>query len=216
MHATAAAFGGIDIVVNNASAIALLGTEALDMKRYDLMQSINVRGTFLVSKLAVPYLRRAANPHVLTMSPPPVLNPADFKPYTAYAMAKYGMSMVVLGLAEEFRAEGIAFNALWPRTTIATAAIEFGAGGTAVPGRQPQPRHHGRCRARILTRPAQDFTGHFCIDDSILHDSGVRDFDIYRPDRATLLVPDIFVPTDNARPLALPPPSACTRILRID
>lgn len=206
MTAAVAAFGGIDIVVNNASAIALLGTEALDMKRYDLMHSINARGTFLVSKLAIPYLRKSNNPHVLMMAPPLDMNPAHFKPYTAYAMAKYGMSMVVLGLAEEFRGEGIAFNALWPRTTIATAAIEFAGGGRDVMRASRKSEIMADAAHAILTRSAGTFSGNFCIDDSILFESGVRDFDVYRNDPAVPLQPDIFVPADSV----LPPGVAAT------
>src|SRR5579862_6854178 len=198
---TAARFGGIDICVNNASAISLTGTLATDMKRYDLMHQINTRGTYLTSKACIPHLKRAANPHVLMLSPPLDMNPRWFAGHTAYSMAKFGMSMCVLGMSAEFAADGIAFNALWPRTGIATAAIKFALAG------DEGLRH---CRTveimadaahAIFEKPAKDFTGNFLIDDSFLYEKGVRDFDQYRVDPATPLMADFFVPADS-----LPPP----------
>jgi citronellol/citronellal dehydrogenase len=198
---TVAKFGGIDICVNNASAISLTGTLQTDMKRYDLMNGINARGTYLVSRTCVPHLRRAANPHVLNLSPPLDMSPKWFKGHTAYSMAKYGMSMCVLGMAAEFADEGIAFNALWPRTGIATAAIRNALAGD-------EGMKH--CRTvdiladaahAIFNKKAKDFTGNFLIDDTFLAGEGVKDFDKYRVDPTKDLMPDFFVPD------SMPPPS---------
>ncbi len=161
-------FGGIDICVNNASAINLAGTEQLDMKRYDLMQSINTRGTFLVSKACVPELKRAENPHVLTLSPPLNMEPRWFCAHVAYSIAKYGMSMCTLGMAEEFRGDGIAFNALWPRTIIATAAVQNLLGGDAAMAKARIPAIMGDAAYEIFARPARECTGNFFVDDEIL------------------------------------------------
>jgi citronellol/citronellal dehydrogenase len=189
-----AQFGGIDICVNNASAIQLTGTLATDMKRYDLMQQINARGTYLVSKTCIPHLRRAANPHVLMLSPPLDMNAKWFAGHTAYTMAKFGMSMCVLGMTAEFAADGIAFNALWPRTGIATAAIRNALAG------DEGMRH---CRTTeilsdaawlIFNKNAREFTGQFLIDDTFLAANGVTDFDRYRADPTKDLMPDFFVP----------------------
>ncbi len=193
-------FGGIDICVNNASAIQLTGTEATDMKRYDLMHQINARGTFLTSKACIPHLKRAANPHVLMISPPLDMSPRWFGAHVAYTMAKFGMSMCVLGMAEEFRPDGIAFNALWPRTGIATAAIQFALSG------EEGMRH---CRTveimadaahAVFEKPAREFTGQFLIDDSFLYGEGVRDFEQYRVDPGRPLMPDFFVPASSQPP----------------
>jgi citronellol/citronellal dehydrogenase len=197
---TAAAFGGIDICVNNASAIQLTGTLATDMKRYDLMQQINARGTFLTSRACIPYLKRAANPHVLMLSPPLDMSPRWFAPHVAYTMAKFGMSLCVLGMAEEFRADGVAFNALWPRTGIATAAIRFAlAGDEGLKSCRTVEIMADAARA-IFEKPARDFTGNFLIDDTFLYDEGVRDFDKYRVDPTRALMPDFFVPADIRPP----------------
>jgi citronellol/citronellal dehydrogenase len=190
---TVAAFGGIDICVNNASAIQLTGTEATDMKRYDLMHQINARGTFLTSKACIPHLRRAANPHVLMLSPPLDMSPRWFGTHVAYTIAKFGMSMCVLGMAAEFKDDGIAFNALWPRTGIATAAIQFALGGES--GMRQCDAAHA-----IFEKPSRDFSGNFLIDDSFLYAEGVRDFDQYRVDPTQPLMPDFFVPAADAPP----------------
>ncbi len=198
---TVEAFGGIDICINNASAISLTGTEATEMKRWDLMHQINARGTFLVSKTCIPHLMKAENPHVLMLSPPLDLSPRWFAPHVAYTMAKYGMSLCVLGMAEEFRNDGIAFNALWPRTAIATAAVEFALGGDAMVKGSRTPEIMADAAHIILTKSSRQFTGNFIIDDNLLYDHGVRDFDKYRVDPSRKLFPDFFVPSD-----ATPPP----------
>jgi citronellol/citronellal dehydrogenase len=197
---TVAAFGGIDICVNNASAIQLTGALATDMKRYDLMHQINARGTFLTSKACIPHLKRASNPHVLMLSPPLDMSPRWFGPHVAYTMAKFGMSMCVLGMAEEFRADGIAFNALWPRTGIATAAIQFALGGEDAMRQCRTPDIMADAAHRIFLKTAREFSGNFLIDDSFLYGEGVRDFEIYRVDPTRPLMPDFFVPADNPPP----------------
>ncbi|MGE0718880.1 MAG: SDR family oxidoreductase [Alphaproteobacteria bacterium] len=176
---TVEAFGGIDVLVANASAISMTGTLATPMKRYDLMQQINARGTYLCAQACIPHLRRSANPHVLTLSPPLNMNPRWFAGHVAYTMAKYGMSMCVLGMAEEFRADGIAFNALWPRTGIATAAIRNLLGGDAAIARCRKPEIMADAAHWILTRPSRDTTGNFFIDDEALRAAGVTDLDRY-------------------------------------
>ncbi|MFN0022318.1 MAG: SDR family oxidoreductase [Parvularculaceae bacterium] len=198
---TVETFGGIDICVNNASAISLTGTQATDMKRWDLMHSINARGTFLVSKTCVPHLKKSANPHVLMLSPPLDMSPKWFGGHVAYTMAKYGMSLCVLGMAEEFKSDGIAFNALWPRTAIATAAVEFALGGDAMIKGSRTVEILSDAAHLIFTKPAREFTGNFLIDDNFLYDHGVRDFEKYRVDPSRKLFPDFFVPDS-----ALPPP----------
>ena len=197
---TVAAFGGIDICVNNASAISLTGTEATDMKRYDLMNQINVRGTFLTSKACIPHLKRAANPHVLMLSPPLDMAPRWFGGHVAYTMAKFGMSMCVLGMAEEFKADGIAFNALWPRTGIATAAIRFALAGDEGMKQCRTVEIMADAAHAIFEKRARDFSGNFLIDDSFLYAEGVRDFDQYRVDPTHPLMPDFFVPADSVPP----------------
>ncbi len=197
---TVQAFGGIDICVNNASAISLTGTLSTDMKRYDLMNQINARGTFLTSKACVPHLKAAANPHVLMLSPPLDMSPRWFQGHVAYSMAKFGMSMCVLGMAEEFRAEGIAFNALWPRTGIATAAIRFALAGDEGMKACRTVEIMADAAHAIFEKPAREFTGNFLIDDSFLYDEGERDFEKYRVDPATPLMRDFFVPESSVPP----------------
>lgn len=194
-------FGGLDICVNNASAIQLTGTLATEMKRYDLMHQINARGTFLTSKACIPHLKKAANPHVLMLSPPLDMSPKWFGPHVAYTMAKFGMSLCVLGMAEEFRSDGIAFNALWPRTGIATAAIRFALAGDEGLRRCRTPEIMADAAYAIFNKPAREFTGNFLIDDTFLYGEGVRDFETYRVDPSRPLMPDFFVPEDS-----IPPP----------
>jgi citronellol/citronellal dehydrogenase len=200
---TAAQFGGIDICVNNASAIQLTPTTMTDMKRYDLMHQINTRGTFMVSKYCVPHLKKAANPHILNLSPPLDMSERWFSGHVAYTMAKYGMSMCVLGMAGEFRVDGIAVNALWPRTGIATAAIRNALAGDEGMKMCRTPEIMADAAHVILTKRARDFTGNFCIDDTLLWDAGVRDFDKYRVDPTRDLMPDFFVPESSVSPVSL-------------
>jgi citronellol/citronellal dehydrogenase len=195
LERTAATFGGLDIVVNNASALSLTDSQATDMKRFDLMHQINARGTFMASKFALPYLEKAANPHILMLSPPLDLEEKWFAPNTAYAMAKYGMSLVVLGLAGELRGKRIAVNALWPRTTIATSAIKKFR-GDAVMRASRTPDILADAAHAIFLKDAKTFTGNFLIDDTFLFANGVRDFDRYRVDPGVDLEPDFFVPDD--------------------
>jgi citronellol/citronellal dehydrogenase len=197
---TVAKFGGLDICVNNASAISLTHAVATDMKRYDLMHGINARGTFLVSKTCIPHLKKAANPHILMLSPPLDMDPKWFAPHVAYTMAKFNMSIIALGLAGELKGDGIAVNTLWPRTTIATAAVKNLLGGEALMRMSRTPQIMGDAAHLILTQDAKAFTGHFCIDDTLLYEHGVRDFEKYRVDPATDLAPDFFVPD------SMPPP----------
>src|SRR5579864_1245413 len=197
---TAARFGGIDICVNNASAIQLTGTLATDMKRYDLMHQINTRGSFVTSKACIPHLKRAANPHVLMISPPLDMSPRWFGPHVAYTMAKFGMSMCVLGMAAEFKDDGIAFNALWPRTGIATAAIKFALSGEEGMKACRTVDIMADAAHAIFEKPAREFSGNFLIDDSFLYGEGVRDFDAYRVDPSTPLMADFFVPASSAPP----------------
>ncbi len=189
---TVETFGGIDILVNNASAINLTGTEATDMKRYDLMHGINTRGTFMVSKYCVPHLKKAANPHVLNISPPLNMETRWFAPHVAYTMAKFGMSMCVLGLAGEFKGQ-IAFNALWPRTTIATAAIQNLLGGPSAMKGSRKPEIMGDAAHIIFNRPAKETTGNFFIDDEVMKSAGITDLSGYAVDPSAQLLPDFFV-----------------------
>ncbi len=195
-----AEFGGIDICVNNASAISLTNSQMTDMKRFDLMMSINTRGTFMVSKYCIPHLRKSDNPHILMLSPPLDMQAKWFQHSTAYTMAKFGMSMCVLGLSAELESAGIAVNALWPRTTIATAAVSNLLGGDAMMRASRKPEIMGDAAHVIFTRPSRQFTGNFCIDDKVLYDSGVRDFDSYRVDRSVPLMSDFFVPDHDVPP----------------
>jgi citronellol/citronellal dehydrogenase len=191
---TVAKFGGIDICINNASAIQLTGTLQTDMKRYDLMNGINARGTYLTSRCCIPHLKRAANPHVLMLSPPLDMSAKWFRNHTAYTMAKFGMSMCVLGMAAEFADDGIAFNALWPRTGIATAAIRNALAGDEGMKHCRTPDILADAAHVIFNKKARDFTGHFLIDDTFLASEGVTDFDQYRVDPTKDLMPDFFVP----------------------
>jgi len=200
---TAAHFGSLDIVVNNASAISLTDSQATDMRRYDLMHQINSRGTFMVSKFAVPFLAQAENPHILMLSPPLDMKEKWFAPHTAYTMAKFGMSMVVLGLAGELRRKGIAVNALWPRTTIATSALKNLLGGDALMQASRTPDILADAAHMIFCTPAKTLTGQFIIDDTFLYENGVRDFDRYRANPSQALAQDFFVPADSVPPVSL-------------
>jgi len=193
-------FGGIDICVNNASAINLASTEQIDMRRYDLIQQINTRGTFVTTRACVPYLKRAANPHVLTLSPPLDLKPRWFAAHPAYSLSKYGMSLCMLGMAEEYRQAGIACNSLWPRTTIATAAVEFALGGPAMMRRSRKPEIVADAAYLILNRPARECTGRFFIDDAVLYESGVRDFTPYSVEPGGVLLADLFIDRSMSAP----------------
>ena len=197
---TAAQFGGVDIVVNNASAIQLTSTVDTDMRRFDLMHQINTRGTFVVSKWAIPHLERAANPHILMISPPLDMQEKWFARHTAYTMAKFGMSLVVLGLAGELRPKGIAVNALWPRTVIATAAVRNLLGGDAMMRASRKPEIMADAAYAVFSKPSRQFTGNFLIDDTFLAANGVTDFDQYRVDPTQKLAPDFFVPDQIAAP----------------
>jgi citronellol/citronellal dehydrogenase len=199
---TATRFGGIDIVVNNASAIQLTPVADTDMKRFDLMHQVNARGTFVVSKWAIPHLERAANPHILMISPTLDMKEKWFAPYTGYAMAKFGMSLVVLGPAGEVRPKGIAVNALWPRTVIATAAVQNLLGGDAMIRRARKPEIMADAAYAIFSKAARELTGRFLIDDDVLAQNGVDDLDRYRVDPTQPLARDLFVPDDT------PPPNA--------
>jgi citronellol/citronellal dehydrogenase len=199
--ATVAAFGAIDICVNNASAVSLSGIESTPMKRYDLMSAVNARGTFLVSKLCLPHLRKAENPHVLMLSPPLDLRPQWFAGNLAYSIAKYGMSLCVLGLAEELKGAGIAVNALWPRSTIATAAIRNVLGGERIWRMSRKPEIVADAAYLVFAQPARSFTGNFLIDDSFLFETGdIRDFAHYSVEPGTALAPDFFVPESPPPP----------------
>jgi citronellol/citronellal dehydrogenase len=200
MKKTAEKFGGIDIVVNNASAIQLLPTTQLDMKRFDLMHQINTRGTFVVSKFAIPHLEKSKNPHILMMSPPLDMQQKWFAPHTGYTMAKYGMSLVVLGLSGELKSKGIAVNALWPRTTVATAAVNNLLGGDTLMQRSRTPDILADSAVRIFKKPSREFTGNFLIDDTFLAGEGVTDFDQYRVNPAQSLQMDFFVPDSIPTP----------------
>ena len=186
-------FGGIDICVNNASAINLSGIESLDMKRYDLMQDVNTRGAFVVSKACVPHLKQGRNPHILTLSPPISLDPRWLAPHTAYTIAKYGMTLVALGLAAELRDAGVASNALWPRTLVATAAVQNLLGGDATIRGSRTPDIMGDAAHVILTRPSRECTGNFFVDDDVLRSVGVTDFSKYQVVPGADLIPDFFV-----------------------
>jgi citronellol/citronellal dehydrogenase len=197
---TAQKFGGIDIAVNNASAIQLTGITETDMRRFDLMHQINARGTFVVSKWAIPYLEKAANPHILMISPPLDMKEKWFAPHTAYSMAKFGMSLVVLGLAGELRPKGIAVNALWPRTIIATAAIKNLLGGEQRMRQARKPDIMADAAYASLTSPSRELTGRFLIDDTFLAERGVTDFGHYRVDPTEPLAQDFFLPDDIEPP----------------
>lgn len=185
-------FGGIDIVVNNASAIALLDTKQVSMSRFDLMHEVNARGTFLVSKTCLPWLLQADNPHILTLSPPLNMVEKWFAPHVAYSMAKFGMSMCVLGMAGEFREQGIAVNALWPRTTIATAAVHM-LGGDELMRMSRKPDIMADAAHAILIKSSREFSGNFCIDDEVVEAAGVADLSVYSVDPSVQPAPDFFV-----------------------
>jgi len=190
-------FGGIDIVVNNASAIALLNTREVEMSRFDLMHQVNARGTFLVSKTCLPWLEKAENPHILALAPPLNMLEKWFAPHVAYSMAKFGMSMCVLGMAGEFLEQGIAVNALWPRTTIATAAVNM-LGGDELMMHSRKPDIMADAAYVILCRPSREFTGNFCVDDTLLGDEGVTDLSVYAVNPGLPLAPDFFVEPKNS------------------
>jgi citronellol/citronellal dehydrogenase len=191
IEATVEKFGGIDILVNNASAIWLKGVLETPMKRYDLMQEVNARGTFLCSQVCLPHLLKADNPHILSLSPPLNMKPKWWGPHTAYSYAKMGMSMMILGLAEEFGPQGVAINALWPRTVIATDAIRMIPGVEAAQCRKPEIV--ADAAHAILVRRAGDFYGHFLIDDDVLFAAGVTDLSPYAVDPSQRLLPDLFL-----------------------
>jgi len=187
-------FGGIDIVVNNASAIQLTRTPETEMKRFDLMQQVNARATFMVSKYAIPYLENAKNPHILTLSPPLDMQEKWFAPHLAYTMSKFGMSLIVLGLAGELRDKKIAVNALWPRTTIATAAIKNLLGGDEMMRASRSTQIMADAAYAIFMKSAASFTGNFLIDDTFLMSEGVTNFEKYAMEAGVPLHPDFFVP----------------------
>ena len=203
IETTAKTFGGIDIVVNNASAISLTRTLETEMKRFDLMHGINTRGTYMVSKYAIPHLAKAQNPHIVMLSPPLDMSEKWFAPHLAYSIAKYGMSLCVLGLAGELKRQGIAVNALWPRTTIATAAVKNLLGGEALMQASRTPEILADAAHALFGLNAREVTGRFLIDDSFLAEQGVTDFSKYRVTPGIPLAPDFFVPDAST-----PPPGA--------
>ena len=196
VDATVEKFGGIDICINNASAIQLTPTTMTDMKRFDLMHQINMRGTFLVSKMCHPHLKNADNPHILNLAPPLDMSPKWFGPHVAYTMAKYGMSMCTLGMAEEFRKQGIAVNSLWPLTAIDTAAVRNLLGGDSVAKMSRTPDILSDAAHVILTRDAKACTGNFFVDEVLLREEGVTDFSAYAPGHDGPLAGDFFVPDE--------------------
>jgi citronellol/citronellal dehydrogenase len=200
IETTAKTFGGIDIVVNNASAISLTRTPQTEMKRFDLMHQINTRGTYMVSKYAIPHLAKSENPHILMLSPPLDMQEKWFAPHLAYTMAKFGMSLCVLGLAGELRRQGIAVNALWPRTTIATAAVRNLLGGEALIEASRTPVIIADAAHALFLKPSREVTGRFLIDDSFLAEQGVTDFTQYRVTPGVPLAPDFFVPDASIPP----------------
>ncbi|HEY8564057.1 MAG TPA: NAD(P)-dependent oxidoreductase [Beijerinckiaceae bacterium] len=208
MVKTIETFGGLDIVVNNASAISLTPTPVTEMKRFDLMHQINTRGTYMVSKYAIPHLEKAENPHILMLSPPLDMKEQWFAPHLAYSIAKYGMSLCVLGLAGELRARGIAVNALWPRTTIATSAVKNLLGGDQIVQASRTPEILADAAHMIFSKPAKSFTGRFLIDDTFMAEEGVTDFEHYSVDPSQPLMPDFFVPDD----IPAPPTSKVSQI----
>ncbi|MEX4009284.1 SDR family oxidoreductase [Neoaquamicrobium sediminum] len=193
---TVEAFGGIDICVNNASAIQLTGTLQTDMKRFDLMHQINTRGTFLVSKMCIPHLKLSDNPHILNLAPPLDMEAKWFKNHVAYTMAKFGMSMCTLGMSAEFAGDGIAVNSLWPLTAIDTAAVRNLLGGEAVAAMSRSPQIMADAAHAILTRPSREATGNFFIDEEVLRAEGVTDFSAYAPGATGPLAADFFVPDE--------------------
>ncbi|KAK6174662.1 hypothetical protein SNE40_017897 [Patella caerulea] len=194
-------FGGIDILINNASAISLTGTEATPMKKFDLMMGVNTRGTYLCSRACLPHLKKGTNPHILNLSPPLNLNPVWFKGHVAYTMAKYGMSMCVLGMAEEFKNDGIAVNALWPRTGIYTAAMEMLGGGKEIAKQCRTVDIIADAAYLMLSKDSKSFTGNFCIDDELLQANGVMDLDQYACVPGSTLIPDFFLDSEEPKVL---------------
>ena len=193
-------FGGIDICINNASAIQLTNVTDTEMKRYDLMHQINGRGTYMVSKFCLPHLKKSDNPHILNLAPPLDMEAKWFAGTVAYTMAKYTMSMCVLGMAEEFKDMGIAVNALWPRTAIATAAVQNHLGGDEIMKLSRTVEIMADASYEILTKDSKEFTGNFCIDDIVLYESGVKDFTKYASVPFGELMPDFFVPDSTPLP----------------
>ncbi|MHA2429526.1 MAG: SDR family oxidoreductase [Promethearchaeota archaeon] len=193
VNVTVEEFGGIDILINDASAITLSPTLETSMKRFDLMFSVNVRGTFLCSKLCIPYLKKSDNPHILNLSPPLNMDPKWFANHVAYTMSKYGMSMCVLGMAEEFKKDGIAVNGLWPRTAIATAAVKNLLGGKAAVNHSRKPEIVADAAYFILTKPSRECTGNFFIDDEVLIEHGITDLGKYSVIPGSKLIPDFFL-----------------------
>ena len=193
-------FGGIDICVNNASAISLTSTPDTDMKRYDLMHQINGRGTYLVSKYCIPYLKQSNQAHILNLAPPLDMKPKWFGPHLAYTMAKFTMSMCVLGMAEELKSDGIAVNGLWPRTAIATAAVKNILGGEELMSISRKPEIMADAAYEIFNKNPEVFSGNFCIDDLILHEAGVKDFTKYADVPFAQLALDFFLPDDTPLP----------------
>lgn len=193
VQTTAETFGGIDILVNNASAISLTPTLQTEFKRWELMHGINVRGTFFTSKICIPWLEKAENPHILNLSPPLNLHPRWFADHLAYTMSKYGMSMIILGLAEELKARRIAANALWPKTTIATAAVQNLLGGDALIQRSRTPDVVADAAFHILQQPSTECTGNFFIDEMVLREQGITDFTSYAVNPEQRLMQDLFI-----------------------
>jgi citronellol/citronellal dehydrogenase len=193
---TVSTFGGIDVCVNNASAISLTPTLTTDMRRYDLMNAINVRGTFLCSKASIPHLRRASNPHILNLAPPLDLRAKWFAPHVAYSIAKYGMSLCTLGMSEELRADGVAVNSLWPVSTIDTAAVRNLLGGRQLADASRSPEILADAAYAILTKPSRDCTGNFFLDEEVLRAEGIADFSRYANVPDERLMRDFFVPDD--------------------
>lgn len=190
---TADTFGGIDILINNASAITLTSTEQTEPKRYDLMHDINVRGTFFMCQACIPYLKLSSNPHILNLSPPLNMDRKWFPKHLAYTMSKYGMSMIVLGLSAELKKYKIAVNALWPKTTIATAAVQNLLGGDELVKHSRKPEIVADAAFCILQKPSEQYTGNFLIDEDVLRQDGVRDFDVYSISPGSNLMPDLFL-----------------------
>jgi citronellol/citronellal dehydrogenase len=197
---TVSHFGGIDICVNNASAISLTNTPDTDMKRYDLMHQINGRGTYLVSKYCIPHLKQSNNAHILNLAPPLDMKPKWFGPHLAYTMAKFTMSMCVLGMAEELKSDSIAVNGLWPRTAIATAAVKNVLGGEELMNISRIPEIMADAAYEIFNKDSSSFSGNFCIDDLILYDAGIRDFSKYADVPFNELALDFFLPDDTPLP----------------
>lgn len=186
-------FGGIDILINNASAINLSKTTELPMKRYDLMNSINVRGTFMMCKYAIPHLKQGTNPHILNLSPPLNMDPKWFGQHLAYTISKYNMSQIAMGLANELKEDGIAANTLWPKTTIATAAVKFALGGEEMIQRSRTPEIMADAAFYILSKPSQSCTGNFFIDEEVVLGEGITDLDKYAVDTSKELLLDLFL-----------------------